>query len=795
MPEGDPRAGGESYPAPGGSRASRLLRLACRLTGDGVAVASVLAAGVVIAAYVHHSMGQVRQSLPREILEQQHEMTAISHSLGRLVHALDMARRLAGPDAVRDSRVALEQTLTLLGGVRRHYSFDSLTGVSAVHALVNPAVQDVERWLREGVPGRAPDSPVVLALAHRRAHEAYEEARALNAQTAALARSLLGAEVERLNRVRGSLMAFILAFAVLAVGVVALYVRQRNVKERFAVAQGRLTDSLESVGQAVALFDAEDRLVLCNRRYRELFGVESGRSAPRPTLAEVMARALGQRRILGIGGEGADPDEAYRGARREPGRSFELEWSDGRHFQATEHPTHEGGTICFLTDITDLKVAQRRLEHLATHDALTGLPSRRRFARALDEALHRARRHGGQVAVMFVDIDRLKWINDTYGHLAGDRFLQEFALRMRGTLREHDVVARLGGDEFAVILGDLEGWQQAAASAERALDTLSAPIRLDGIEIRTTISMGIAIHPTDGEDAAVLLKKADDACYHAKSSGRANFQFYTERINEQTARRAAVEDRLRAALRDGTLAVHYQPQLSLEERRITGLEALLRWDDAELGAVEPDEFVPVAEDSGLGRMLLDHAAAEVCRELGRWRLHGVPACRVWLNVSPRQLADALPALEAAGARHGVALDALGIEITERTLVAEPVRTRKVLAEIRARGVRLAIDDFGVGYSSLSALKDYPLDELKIDASFVRNLATGGQDLEIVRAIVALARSLGLAVVAEGVETAAQASLLLAQGVETVQGNLVSAAVPGEQAGALLRAGAISLSPA
>ena len=747
-------------------------------TRDGIAVASVLLIALSIAAYVYYAMGQVRQLLPREVLEQQRDISTISHSLGALVHALDHAR--AGSDSLAEARAALAQTLALLGSVRQEYTFDSLDGASAAHAIANPAVQDIDRWLEEGVSGFAASSRVVLDLALLRARETRDEVLALEARSDARALSLLVAEAERLDRLRLSLIALVLAFAVLAVGVVALYVRQRNAREHLVTTHRRLTDSLESVDQAVALFDGDERLVISNNRYRELYALPSPGTAPAPALLDVVEAAVASGRIASVDERTEDLVQTFRDRHAQPGRAFEMQWQDGRHFQVREHRTQEGGTVCFLTDITDLKAAQRRLEHLATHDALTGLPGRRQYESGLEAALQRADRHGLQVAVVFVDVDRLKWINDTYGHLAGDRFLREFGVRLRRSLRSHDLVARLGGDEFAVVLTDLEDWQQVASSVERTLEILSQPVRFGSVQFQTTVSMGIAMFPADGEDAQSLTKKADDACYHVKAGGRATYQFYTEQINQRAERRTTVEHRLRAALQTGRLEVHYQPQVALPERRTVGLEALLRWADAELGTVDPAEFVPVAEDSGLGGLLLRAATGQACEQLRAWGEQGVDPGRIWINVSPRQLLEAGAVIDSECQRHGVSPRQLGIEITERTLVDDPTRARLVLADIKARGVSLAIDDFGVGYSSLGALRDYPLDELKLDASFVRNLVygAGGHDVEIVRAIVALARSLELGVVAEGVETEEQLEALQAEKVSVLQGNLVGEPMPG-----------------
>jgi diguanylate cyclase (GGDEF)-like protein len=751
---------------------------------DGIAIASLLVIAFTIAAYVHFSMSQVRQSLPREVLEQQGDIAGISDVLTELTMVLDPAHR-AGMDAVAEGLRVVEDSLLRLDSIRRDYTFDSLTGAAAIHALVHPGIQDVERWLREGVPGYRPQSPVVLSIAHVRARDLRDEVRQLEAGSGVLALSLLNAEAARLDRLRASLVALILSFAVLTAGVVLLYIRQRDTRAYNAVLKGRLSDSLDSVSEAVALFDPSLRLVMCNQRYRELLGLGEPRSAGKPTLQEVIEGALAAGRIARIGPEDGDSRQAYRVHREQPGVPFEMHWSDGRQFRVCEHVTHEHGIICMLSDITDLKVAHERLEHLASHDALTGLPGRRRFQRAMDQCLHRARRQGHKLAVLFVDLDRFKWVNDTYGHQAGDRVLRELGQRLRASLRDHDLVARLGGDEFVAVIEDVSGAAQAAASAQRTLAALCAPMHIEAGDVQATASIGIAMFPDDGEEAAVLLKKADDACYHAKSSGRANVQFFTERTNVETARRTAVEHRLRLALQGDALQMWYQPQFRLAGREVIGFEALLRWQDATLGWVMPAEVIAVAEACGLGKTLLAACADAVCRQAADWAARGLAPGRIWLNVSPRQLPDLAATLDGALERFAVDPTLLGVEITEHTLVEDPQRAGRILAGIKARGISLAIDDFGVGYSALGALKDYPLDELKIDASFVRNLVGTGHDVEIIRAIVALAQSLGLAVVAEGVETEAQLDVLRAQRVLHVQGNLLGKAAPAREAELLL----------
>lgn len=758
---------------------------------DGVAIASLLVIALSIAGYMHFSMGQVRQMLPREILEQQGDIAGISDALSELTIALDPS---GGEQAVIEGMRVVHECFERLDGIRREYTFDSLTGASAVHALVYPGIQDVKRWLREGVPGYQPPSRVVLSLARMRAADLLAQVRELEAGSDALALSLLDAEAMRLERLRASLVFMILSFALLTAGVVVLYMRQRDTRACNAVLKGRLSDSLDSVAEAVALFDASLHLVMCNQRYRELMGLSAQRLASAPALETVLDEAVDAGRIVRIGDEHEDPKAAYRLRRTRLGVPFEMGWADGRHLRMCEHATHEDGVICMLTDITDLKLAHDRVAHLASHDALTGLPGRRRFQRSMEQCLHRAQRQGNKLAVLFIDVDRFKWVNDTYGHQAGDRVLRELGRRLRASLRDHDLVARLGGDEFVAIVEGVTGSAQAATSVQRTLAALCEPMRIEADEVRASASIGIAMFPDDGEDAAVLLKKADDACYHAKANGRANFQFFTERPNLEVTRRSAVEDRLRLALKRDALQLWYQPQFVLATRELSGLEALLRWEDEVLGWVTPDELIAVAEQCGLGKALLDACAIAVCRQAHEWVSSGLAPGRIWLNVSPCQLPDLGVALDRALARFAIDPRLLGVEITERMLVEDPVRANAILAALKARGINLAIDDFGVGYSALSALKDYPLDELKIDASFVRNLGNGGHDVEIVRAIVALAGSLGLAVVAEGVETHAQMKILLEQQVHRVQGNLLGSAVPAGEITTVLASAAAACTP-
>ncbi|MEA3131134.1 MAG: hypothetical protein QOF46_2929, partial [Paraburkholderia sp.] len=430
--------------------------------------------------------------------------------------------------------------------------------------------------------------------------------------------------------------------------------------------------------------------------------------------------------------------------------------------------THHIGVI---NDVTDLIRYQEQLEYQANYDSLTRLPNRNLLRDRLQHALIVAQRHHKGVAVVFIDLDGFKNVNDTLGHSVGDRLLSVVAERLARCSRTSDTVARHGGDEFVIVMTDTVDEQSLIAWMERVRASISEPVWLDGTELYVGCSMGASLFPQDGEDAETLMKKADLAMYRAKDMGRNTFQFYQPEMNASAGARLNLERRLRRALRDNQFLLHYQPQVDIESGRIVGTEALVRWHDPEVGLVLPSLFIPVAEESGLIGPLSEWVLREACRQNKAWQDNGLPPARVSVNLSARvfQQRDIAKLVKQVLAETGLEPQYLELELTESTIMRNAEEAVSMLNELHALGIGLAIDDFGTGYSSLSYLKRFPVDRLKIDRSFVSDIGVSGDDETITSAIIALAHSLKLQVIAEGVETSAQLDFLKERACDEMQG--------------------------
>jgi diguanylate cyclase (GGDEF)-like protein/PAS domain S-box-containing protein len=436
------------------------------------------------------------------------------------------------------------------------------------------------------------------------------------------------------------------------------------------------------------------------------------------------------------------------------------------------------GAVMVFHDVSTTRALSLRMSYLARHDSLTNLPNRTVLNDRLAQAIALSRRNGQKLAVLFLDVDRFKHINDSLSHEIGDRLLRDAAQRLLGCVRHSDTVSRHGGDEFVILLSEVTHAADAAVCAEKMLLALSAPYYIDSHKLHLTASIGIATYPGDGTDPEILLKHADFAMYHAKDVGRNNFQFFEPDMTSRAIERQSLEHGLRNALDRQQFELHYQPIVDLQTRAIEGIEALVRWNHPHLGLLAPARFIPIAEESGLivalGRWIL----REACRQVCAWQAAGLPPVRVAVNVSPVELRhkDFVAGVRTILAETGLAACHLELELTETFLMPGSASTAAVLNSLNALGIQIALDDFGTGYSSLSHLKSFPIDTLKIDSSFVRELTTNAEDAAIVGLVVSMGRGLHMRVIAEGVETHGQLTSLKRLGCPQGQGHLFDKAM-------------------
>jgi len=481
---------------------------------------------------------------------------------------------------------------------------------------------------------------------------------------------------------------------------------------------------------------------------------------------------------------------------RKPFRDFIFGFTDGQrnryYMRISGEPILDFGEFKGYrgvgTDVTKTRLAEEKVAHLASYDGLTGLPNRRSFINEVGRALERSRRSGSPFAVFFVDLDRFKNINDSLGHAAGDTLLKVVASRLTHLLRKTDMVARLGGDEFVVLLENCVDAVMLAAIAARALTAIHEPVCIENCSFQVSGSIGISVYPDDCDDAASMLKHADAAMYLAKSRGKNNYQFYTAELAARAEQQFALEADLRLAIEREEFRLVYQPKINLASGQMVAVEALIRWQHPARGLIGPGEFITLAEDSGLIAPIGQWVIREACRQAQAWRRNGLVPPRCAVNLSVRQfnvdgLVDDVVQALAATQQDASALE---IEITESLLMANPERALQTLMQLHQMGVHIAIDDFGTGYSSLAYLKRFPAQTLKIDRSFVKDLPDDADDATITRALVAMAHSLGLEVVAEGVETEAQLAFLHNIGCDEAQGYLLGRPMPPEQLAARLQ---------
>jgi diguanylate cyclase (GGDEF)-like protein/PAS domain S-box-containing protein len=459
--------------------------------------------------------------------------------------------------------------------------------------------------------------------------------------------------------------------------------------------------------------------------------------------------------------------------------------------QATTH------FVSIINDVTERITYEQQLEYHATHDVLTGLANRNLLNDRIEQAVLLARQNERLVGVLLLDLDRFKLINDGFGHMPADNLLKAVAMRLTSCVRDTDTVARLGGDEFVVVLSSVDDADGVASVAAKILRQLTLPLGVEGKDVFVTASIGIALYPRDGEHGEALLRNADVAMYRVKEHGRNNYRFYTPEMTHMALDRLDMESNLRRALERDEITVFYQPIVSLKTGTIVGAEALARWNHPRIGMIQPIEFIPLAEETGLIIPLGERILHQVCHQLAAWQRNGLPPIQVAINISARQFRqdNLTDLLRRKLAETGLEGNTLEFELTESMVMHDVENAIVMLRELKQLGVALALDDFGTGYSSLAYLKRFPIDALKIDRSFVRDIDTESDDAAIAHAVIAMAHSLGLRVIAEGVENAAQLNLLREYGCDDFQGFLFSRPVPAEEFALLLQNGRLLPPPA
>ena len=573
----------------------------------------------------------------------------------------------------------------------------------------------------------------------------------------------------------------LLAFAaVLAVLVGVLLKRHRLSNQRLATERRHLGIAVNNIPQGLVFYDGSARIIICNRRYIEMFGLSPEVVKPGCTMQQLIQHRKDR------GAFDGDVEDFCNAIIRNVSlgkRTRQLtEAPGGRAIEIVNQPLRGGGWVATIEDITERTRADEKIAHMAHYDALTDLPNRVLFRERLEQAL-KSIRPGERLAVMYIDIDEFKSINDALGHPVGDELLKCVAQRLRTCLKETDVAARLGGDEFALIQTAIRSQSETAYLVDCIHDAIREPFECAGHLITTDASIGIALAPGDGLDIDQLLKNADLALYGAKGDGRRTYRFFEAGMDARAKARRSLELELRQAVSDGGLEVYYQPVVALDHGKISGCEALLRWRHPEHGMISPAEFIPVAEETGLinqiGHWVLDTA----CAEAATWP----DGIRIAVNVSPVQFKSQTLVLNVAAAlaASGLAASRLELEITEAVLIRDDDAALEVMHQLRALGVRIVLDDFGTGYSSLSYLQRFPFDKIKIDRSFIQDIAGAGASSSIVQAVVNIAAASDMTTTAEGVETEQQRNLLYILGCTEMQGYLFSPAISADEIRQLL----------
>lgn len=576
-------------------------------------------------------------------------------------------------------------------------------------------------------------------------------------------------------------------FGLLVLGLLLL---KAQTERRFRMDRDLLDAFLEHIPDNVFFKNRESRFMRVSQAMARYCGMADPAQATGKSDCDIFSAEHAGRAL-------ADELEILRTGEPKVGMEEKETWPDGREswVLTTKVPLKDRrgqiiGTMGIARDITERKKAEAHISYLALHDALTGLPNRILLQDRLGQAIALACRNGKQVAVLMLDMDHFKDINDTLGHYVGDRLLEAVSVRLRACLRESDIVARLGGDEFVVALPDVAGSEEIESVARKVLAAVAEPMEIESHALQVRASIGISQYPADGESAGVLLQNADAAMYKAKTRGRGSHFFFTSELNEVTQRRQKLGSEVHQALARREFVLYYQPLVSANTWRMTGVEALMRWHHPERGLISMNEFIPLLEELGLMVEVGNWVLKTACLQAAAWQKAGLPAIRMAVNLSAQQFyrSDIVHTVERVLSETGLDSQWLELELTESLTLDDSEATITIMRDLKHIGVSLSLDDFGTGWSSLSYLRRFPLDRIKIDRTFLRDVMSQPAAEAVVRTILNLGRDLGLECTAEGVETSQQLAFLRARQCNEIQGFLYSPAVPAAECGALMRSG-------
>jgi diguanylate cyclase (GGDEF)-like protein/PAS domain S-box-containing protein len=577
-------------------------------------------------------------------------------------------------------------------------------------------------------------------------------------------------------------------------------IERKAVEDALYAEKDRAIVTLNSIGDAVLCTDISGNITYLNLVAETMTGWQREEATGRP-LAEVFQIIDGSTRK-----SARDPMEMAVEQNRTVGLTVNcvLVRRDGfeSSIEDSAAPIHDRkgqviGAVIVFHDVSAARAMSFQMTYAAQHDVVTNLPNRVLLKDRISQAIALARRQSRSIAVLFLDLDRFKYINDSLGHAAGDKVLQSVSKRLLAAVRGSDTVSRQGGDEFVILLSEIAYPEAAATSARKVLISLNAPHSIEGKELHVNACIGISVYPEDGEDAETLIKNADTAMYHAKERGRNCFQFFKAEMNLKAVERQSIEAGLRCALEKKEFLLHYQPKVNLDTREITGIEALIRWQHPDRGLLLPAQFVPIAEDCGLILQIGRWVLREACGQARAWQDAGLPPVRIAVNVSPIEFRDSgfVKGVRTILSETGLEARYLELELTEGVLMADAKSTDSLLQELKTMGIHLAVDDFGTGYSSLSYLRQFPIDVLKIDQSFVHQITSNSSDSPIVSAIISMGKSLKHIVVAEGIETREQRAYLQTQSCAEGQGYFFSRPLAAAQFAHLLQRGIPELAAA